>query len=55
MTPKALQGPPPAVLTLGKLGAGGSGCGSAERAGDAQGGEGGGRRDAPGLPPGARR
>lgn len=61
MTPKAGQGagtrlhPPPAVPTLGKLSAGGSGCGSEARAGGALGGAGEGRQDAPGLSPGAGR
>lgn len=61
MTPKARLGaetrprPPPAVPTLGKLGAGGSGCGAEARAGAARAGAGGGRQDAPGLPPGAGR
>lgn len=61
MTPEAGQDagirphPPPAVPTLGKLGAGGSGCGLEARAGGARSGTGGGRQDAPGLPPGAGR
>lgn len=61
MTPKAGQSagtlphPPPAVPAVGKLGAGGSGCGSEARAGGARDGAGEGCQDAPGTSPGAGR